>query len=116
MNRGVAMSEYFDKIMKGLEDVKAYRDGDKTKGKSRIRTLTEPMRPPKTYSKEEVRQVRTRAELSQKSFADFLGVSVRTVETWESGNSKPAGSSSRLIEMLENDRSVINTFIVSDNR
>ncbi len=34
-------------------------------------------------------------------FAQYLGVSPKTVEAWEAGKNKPSGSSSRLLELLD---------------
>ena len=40
-------------------------------------------------TKEEVREIR--GELTQKKFAEALGVSLITVKTWEAGRYKPSG-------------------------
>lgn len=45
---------------------------------------------------------RTRQELhaTQKEFAHALGVSTRTVESWEIGRSHPNGSAARLMQLI----------------
>jgi len=39
--------------------------------------------------------------MTQKVFSDLLGVSVRTVEAWETGKSHPNGSARRLLQLIE---------------
>lgn len=51
-------------------------------------------------SAEDIRKLRSRLRLSSGMFASILGVSEKTVEAWESGTNKPAGSSLRLMNML----------------
>ena len=51
-------------------------------------------------SPEEIKKLRARLRLSSGMFASILGVSEKTVEAWESGVNKPAGSSLRLMNML----------------
>ncbi len=51
-------------------------------------------------SAEDIRKLRFRLRLSSGMFASVLGVSEKTVEAWESGTNKPAGSSLRLMNML----------------
>jgi putative transcriptional regulator len=36
-------------------------------------------------------------------FAKFMGVSVKTVEAWESGRNHPEGTACRLLTMTSND-------------
>lgn len=55
------------------------------------------------YSSEEIRRIRMEAMMTQRVFADFLGVSVKTVEAWERGRTHPTGPACRLIKFLEED-------------
>ena len=36
-----------------------------------------------------------------KSMAAYMGVSIKTVEAWESGKNEPNGPSSRLLELID---------------
>ena len=40
--------------------------------------------------------------MTQVLFADYMGVSCKTVEAWEKGTNHPTGTACRLISMLEN--------------
>jgi putative transcriptional regulator len=46
-------------------------------------------------------EIRNRLQLSQHDFAGMLGVSVRTVQEWESGRSKPSGPASALLRIAD---------------
>lgn len=48
-----------------------------------------------------IRTVRNKTQMTQKVFSDLLGVSVRTVEAWETGKSNPNGSARRLLQLIE---------------
>ena len=36
-------------------------------------------------------------------FAEAIGVSVKTIEAWESGRNKPQGPASRFLQLLDQD-------------
>jgi putative transcriptional regulator len=55
----------------------------------------------KEFSREEVKEIRGAAKMTQAAFAEFLGVSKKTVEAWESGRNKPSGACCRLLALLE---------------
>jgi len=40
--------------------------------------------------------------MTQVLFANYMGVSLKTVEAWEKGTNRPTGTACRLISMLEN--------------
>jgi putative transcriptional regulator len=97
----------FDSIMTGLHEALEYAKGDKTKGRSRIREAPPKIRPIKEYSKDSIKDLRIGRGLSQRAFAEVLGVSKKTVEAWEKGINHPAGSSSRMIELMEKDNQLL---------
>ena len=43
-------------------------------------------------------------------FRSYLGVSVKTVEAWESGTNHPSGTASRILNMIEMNGNVIKEF------
>ena len=50
--------------------------------------------------KYDVARLRSRLGLSQEKFAEKLGVSLSSIEKWESGRHKPRGLSVRALERL----------------
>jgi putative transcriptional regulator len=44
-------------------------------------------------------------------FVLALNVSARTVESWEAGKNKPAGSSLKLLYLLETDKNVLKKLV-----
>lgn len=91
------MSE-FENIKRSLEEAIAYERGELTARKTRV-TVT----PPETWSAEAVRDVRVQSGMTQRVFADVLGVNIKTVEAWEAGRNTPAGPASRMLSMLKHD-------------
>ena len=55
---------------------------------------------PKNYTAEMVRGVRQQLRASQAVFAQFLGVSISTVQDWEQGSKPPRGSACRLMDEI----------------
>jgi len=51
-----------------------------------------------------VAEVRALAGLSQKRFAELLGVSPRTLQQWEQGRREPAGAAKTLLRWLNSTR------------
>lgn len=91
------MSEMYGSIMKGLAE--AIEDAGHSKKNLKRRMVT--IIPVKNYSAREVKEIRKRTGLSQRLFAGYMGVSVKTVEAWEAGTNCPSGSSSRILSMME---------------
>ncbi len=87
------ISVYMEEVKDALYPRKS---GVLTKRSKYIRI--EPLRP---YTKDEIRTLRLRLHLSIGLFADLLGVSPKTVESWESGHSEPSGPALRLMNMIQ---------------
>lgn len=51
-------------------------------------------------SADDIKELRLRLHLSSSLFADLLGVSAKTVESWEAGTNKPHGCALRLMNMI----------------
>lgn len=90
------MSEFFDELVTGLNEAIAIESGE-LRGK---RTVYEIL-PVKNYNNAEIRQIRNSVGMTQSLFANFMGVSSKTVEAWEKGTNHPTGTACRLISMLE---------------
>lgn len=88
----------FDKIKAGLEEAIAYEQGTL---EAETRKMT--VRPVGHYEPEEIKDIRVNAGMTQAVFAEFMGVSVKTVEAWESGRNHPIGSACRLLYLTKAD-------------
>lgn len=92
------MSELYEGIMKGLNEAVAYAGGE-LKLKSTKLTVV----PVREYKADEVKKIRNDLGMTQVFFANFMGVSPKTVESWEAGRNIPNGPASRILSMVEAD-------------
>ncbi|MDR0446303.1 MAG: type II toxin-antitoxin system MqsA family antitoxin [Oscillospiraceae bacterium] len=100
------MSEYFDSVMRGLNEALEHTQG-------RLDLRTSPVgviEPPKSYTPQEVRGIREKLNMSQGNFANVFGVSRKTVEAWEHGRNKPSGAAARLLTIAENEPDALRHF------
>ena len=75
-------------------------------GKRSLRTSTLP-RPPASFSRRAVRQVRTRLRASQTVFASYLNVSTKLVQAWEAGRRRPEGPALVLLHIAASQPGII---------
>lgn len=106
MDKGV-----FDDTLLGLQDALAYVKGDRSKGRSRVVTAPEVI-PVKEYSKDDIKRLRTERRITQKVFAEIIGVSQKTVEAWETGTNRPTGSVFRLMQLIETDSDILDHMLI----
>lgn len=95
----------FESIMTGLQEAVDYEDG-----KLNARTMKISVTPPPEITAEEIKDVRKQSGLTQSVFAAVLGVSVKTVEAWESGTNHPSGSAKRIISIIQTDPDFIEKY------
>jgi putative transcriptional regulator len=91
------MSKLFKGLKKGLEEALAYTEGKITL-KSEIIEIPEP---PTDYSAEDIKRIRKQNHYSQGIFAKVLNVSIKTVQSWESGTRVPSHAALRLLEVVD---------------
>ena len=104
------MSKQFESIMRGLQQVADYKNGDISK--CRLKTVSVPdVEPIAEYTKEEIRGIRRKNNFTQKTFAEILGVTAKAVEAWEAGKRKPTGAAQRLFQIMEKNPSVFDYVI-----
>jgi putative transcriptional regulator len=60
-----------------------------------------------------VAEVRANAGLSQKRFAELLGVSPRTLQQWEQGRREPAGAAKTLLRVAEQHPEVLRELVAA---
>ena len=100
------MGSVYESIITGLNE--AIEDA-KSEEKKLVRRRLD-ITPVKEYQADEVRRIRNSTGMSQKTFANFLGVSDKTVEAWEAGMNHPSGAASRLLSMIEMDNDLVKEF------
>ena len=100
------MSNVYKSIMAGLEE--ALEDTKSADDKLKRRKVS--VTPIKEYKAEEVKKIRNSTGLSQKLFANYMGVSDKTVEAWEAGKNQPSGAASRILSMMEMDSNLVIEF------
>lgn len=84
-------------IREGLEEVLAYKQGKITLRSA----IVEAPEPPSVYKPQEIKKIRETGHYSQGVFAMVLNVSVKTVQSWESGERKPSHAALRLLEIVD---------------
>ena len=80
--------DFFNGIKEGLEEALAYE-----KGKASAETIARKRSRPDV----DVKAERESLDMTQKAFANVLGVPKRTVEAWETGQSTPSPTAKNLI-------------------
>lgn len=100
------MASVYDSIMTGLTEALEDAGSKDKKLKKRVVSVI----PVKVYNAEEIQKIRKKTGLSQKLFASYMGVSLKTVEAWEAGTNHPSGTASRILSMMEMDAELINNF------
>ncbi len=75
------MSELGESVIKGMEEVLAFAKGEDNGAVVHI---------PEEIN---VRRIRLKLNMTQKVFADYFGVSARTVQDWEQGRRVPSRAS-----------------------
>lgn len=62
------------------------------------------------YKGKDVKRVREKIEVTQKIFAEVIGVSVKTIEAWEGNRNIPDGPAQRIFYALDNNPSFLKIF------
>ena len=91
IERNFKDTDFFNGIRKGLEEALAYE-----KGKASAQTIARKRSLPDV----DVKAERESLDMTQKAFANVLGVSKRTVEAWETGRSTPSPTAKNLIYLI----------------
>lgn len=97
----------YQSVIKGLQEAI-----DHEEGRIRAKSYTFEIKPMPEYDQERIRQIRKQAHMTQKIFAEIMGVSVKTVEAWESGRNKPQGPAKRMLSMMEIEPNIFEHFCI----
>ena len=101
------MSELFESIRQGLNEAIKYERGDLPVRVDRVTVA-----PLYDFSASEIKEIRIKHNMTQRLFAEALGVSVKTVESWEAGTNKPSGIASRMLDMLKQDNNLLERYYI----
>ncbi|MGC1878067.1 MAG: helix-turn-helix domain-containing protein [Rhabdochlamydiaceae bacterium] len=91
------MGSLYEDLKEGFQEILAYRKGKITLCSERI----EIPEPPMEYKAKDIKRIREKGDYSQSIFAAILNVSIRTVQSWESGVRVPNHSALRLLEIID---------------
>ena len=86
--------DFFSGVMEGLEEALAYKRGKASARKRALPTVN-------------IKEMRLSLGMTQRTFAEMLGVSRRTVEAWESGKSTPTPTAKKLMYLIQEDHSLV---------
>lgn len=86
----------FDEIKTGLNEAIEYE-----KGKLKANAKTINVAPIEEFTASEIKEIRKNAGMTQVLFANYLGVSLKTVEAWEAGRNKPNGAARRMLSITK---------------
>ena len=93
------MYSLFEDLKTGLQEA---IDFEQKKGSAKKTTYI--ISPVKEFVAEEIRTIRINAGMTQTVFANYMGVSKKTIEAWESGRSHPTGPAFRLMDILAHEK------------
>ena len=88
----------YDQIKAGLEEAIAYEQGT-----LKAKTTKLSVEPLKHYDASQIKAIRKSTGLTQVTFAQYMGVSPKTVEAWEAGRNQPEGPVRRIFALLQRD-------------
>ena len=90
--------DFFGELMEGLTEALAY-----SKGQAAANTFTRKNSLPDIN----VSQIRKSLDMTQKGFAAVLGVSPRTVESWEAGRTILTPTAKKLMYLIREDNGLV---------
>ncbi len=94
--------DFFSGLMAGLEEAIAYEKGE---------AAAETFARKRSLPDVNVAVVRGALGMTQRAFAEVLGVSCRTVEAWESGKTTPTPTAKKLIYLIQQDNSLVQKLV-----
>ena len=77
-----------------------------------LRTNKVAVSPLPHYTRDRIRQIRKELHVTQKVFADIIGVSKKTIEAWECGKNIPHGPAQRMLEIMDKNHDALKEYII----
>lgn len=102
-------SLFATKLRQGLEEILEFEESKKPL-KTKMIVLPDP---PLEYTAKDIKKIREKGQYSQGVFAIILNVSIKTVQSWESGLRFPSHSTLRLLEII--DKGIYRPQVISKN-
>lgn len=97
----------FEKLLEeSVEQLNQYAEGNM----EHVEIVTYKLRDLPQINLASVKGLRKDLDATQKMFGEVLGVSKRTVESWEIGRSTPNGSAARLMQLMIDNPSIKHSF------
>ncbi len=84
----------FDGIMKGLQEVRAYVEGDKTVAHRVVHV---------DVKAADIKTARKKVGLTRDAFAEAFGLSAATLRKWENGDRHPTGAARALLMIISRE-------------
>ena len=100
----------FNSIVEGLQEAIDFEKGIDNGARRKIIKI----KPLPQYEAKEIKSIRNGLKLSQASFAELMGVSIKTVEAWESGRNVPQGPALRMLELLKDEEELVNKYVMTN--
>lgn len=101
-------SELGIEIIEGLNEIVLIEKGRKAAGLSNDSISILPVN---EFKPDVIKMMRHKFEMTLPVFAELLGVSTRTLESWESGFRKPSGTHARLLQVITHDPGILKYFL-----
>lgn len=98
----------FDSVSKGLNEAIDYERGNTNGVRRRVVTVI----PVPQYKGIEIKRIREGLKITQASFAELMGVSIKTVEAWETGRNIPQGPAQRMLDLLKNESDIVSKYVI----
>lgn len=104
-----------NEIIEGLEKAVSLVE-KRGRNAKRISKDSVVVKPLKEHSPENIKRFRNKLGMSTSIFTTVLGATQKSVQAWESGNRKPAGSVQRLLTVLEKHPEFVNELLREKKR
>lgn len=90
-----------DRILKSAEQALAFAEGKENHG-ARVHIPEEI----------NVRRIRKKLDMTQKGFAEYFGVNLRTIQDWEQGRRVPSGASRNFLHVIDCEPDAVRRVLV----
>lgn len=98
----------YKSIIKGLNEAIDYENGKLTEVKVDQINVSQIPR----FRGDRIKMIRQKQRMTQRVFSGVLGVSIKTVEAWESGKNIPCGPAQRMLELMDKDDSILEKYAI----